>query len=249
MGMFYRVTDWAELWEDWYLSLSPDGSYKYKSIKFFALAHGKSKQQRIFLRWYLGPNLDGDQPTPYPAIPSVHSQDWAKRRRDGGWFTEDNLKKFGSEIRRRVNALEALREAGGITLQSLIRAEQMALQIDKAFNGQMFIGGAAFEVNLHRAKSYIALQAQVQELKEKAQDMFAKSHGLNFNDMAGLTALMTAGAMNTQRDSQSQGERALSAVVRMALEKAKKYDLELPPGSVEAIVDEEEKVVSRKKVQ
>jgi hypothetical protein len=251
MRMFFRSTDWAGLWEEWFLSILPNGRYRYYTIKAFAAEKAESLEQYRFLKWYLGP--DTEEP---PAWKGIHAkpQGWVEKRRTGGWFAPENLQKFEVEIRRRVNALDALREAGSITLHSLVRAEQMAQQIDRAFHGQMFADGQEFKANLQRAQSYIRLQERVQNLKANAQEMYAKSHGVNFDDMSGLVALMSAAAMSgaARVEGPTREEAAVAAVVRMAMAKASMYNLEIPGEAVEVMGEEagkqEVKQTNRKKL-
>lgn len=246
MRVFHRMTDWAGLWEEWYLSIKADGSFKYRTLRDFIAGHSKNKAQRLFMKWYLGPDHDGENDCPYGL--AIRPLGWLEKRRSGGWFTPDNLQKFSREINRRVNALDALREAGAITVHSLVRAENMAQQIDRAFGGAMFSEELDFTQNIHRADWYIKLQSKVLGLKARAQDLFAKSHGVNFDDMSGLVALMTASALTAQtKDSaQSREEAALTAVVRMAMAKSAQFKLDLPPGSVEVITGELQSVNKKK---
>ena len=86
-------------------------------------------------------------------------------------------------------------------------------------------------------------------MKGQAQELYAKSHGVNFEDMQGLTVLMQAATMSAAgAEGTDRGRQALSAVVEMALRKGQKYDLELPPGAVEVMTEATTRVDKKKGV-
>lgn len=252
MRVFHRTQNWAAWWEEFYTQLDTHGGFLYKSVAQFARKKAESNKEAIrFMRWYLGPaSADPDGVSPYPWCVGG-SQDWYEKRRTGGWFSDQSLRKFGVEVRRRMHALEALREAGnGITLHSLVRAEQLAQELDRSFNGRMFLDELSFEDNELRANSYISLHERILNMKARAQDLYARSHGLNFEDLSGFTALMSAAALNgSGAEAGSKENTVFASIVKMALEKNAKYNLDLPPGAVEVITDVSEHVERKKKVQ
>lgn len=261
MRLYFRGTDWSDLWQRWYLSVDGENERKYKSLREFCKDIAESKEQKHFLLWYLGPKpeegeVDLEAPK-YKFIPDG-PVDWVKRRNSGGWFTEGNLKAFGMEITRRMNALDALREAGKITLHSLVRAEQLAQRLDEAFNGTFFIPGMTLEGNEKRAKLYLDLHERILGMKSTAQDLYAKSHGVNFEDMSGLAALMQASALAaTLRDAEGgtldPAQSAIKAFVQMTLAKSSRYNLPLPEGAEGSIIEmvqaDKDKADKKKKVQ
>lgn len=261
MRMFYRSIDWAAYWEEWYLGVDEKtGKKKYTTIFQFASAKSHSREQRKFLEWYLGPvQKDGvvyDKEKTYCSFAGT-PVDWAEKKKNNGWFTDTNLKLFGKEITRRMNALDALREAGNsLTLHSLVRAENLAQQIDVAFQGTMFLPDLPLHENINRANAYVNLQRDVLALKEKAQELYAKCHGVNFNDMHGLVELMTATTMAASIEAAKTGrtftkeEAAVSSLVKMVVAKAGRYNLPLPEGAEGQIIDavaEVEETGKRKK--
>ncbi len=261
MHLYFRATDWSEMWKQWYLAVDGENAPKYRTIRSFAKAQAESKEQKQFLLWYLGPLPEPGVPdleaTKYPFI-STGPVDWVEKRNSGGWFTDKSLKAFGMEITRRMNALDALREAGKITLNSLVRAEQLAQRLDEAFNGTFFIPGMTFDGNARRAELYLSLHDRILTMKGRAQDLYAKSHGVNFDDMSGLQALMQASALAaTIREAEGHelnpAQSAIKAFVQMTLAKAARYDLPLPEGAGAHIIDvvnqDKEKADKKKKLQ
>ncbi len=252
MPMFHRMTNWAELWDEWYLAVDRNGGPKYKYLSVFIEAKAKNEAQHDFMAWFLGPKpKDDEEESPYKWC-SMGPQNWVEKRKTGGWFTDSSISTMGKEIRRRMTALEALREAGnGITLHSLVRAEQLAQELDRSFHGKIFLDGDSFDKNVKRARTYLELHSQILSMKEKAQDLYAKSHGVNFEDMSGLTVLVQAANLSggSIDEGGNRNKAALSAVVEMAMKKSQMYDLELPPGSVEVITDAVTKVDKKKGLQ
>lgn len=261
MRLYFRATDWSDLWQRWFLSVDGENERKYKSLREFAKAMAESKEQKHFLLWYLGPKPeDGEVDLEAPKYKFITDGpvDWVKKRNSGGWFTEGNLKAFGMEINRRMNALDALREAGKITLHSLVRAEQLAQRLDEAFQGTFFIPGMTLAGNERRAELYLSLHSKILDMKARAQDLYAKSHGVNFEDMSGLQALMQASALAaTLRDAEGAtldpAQSAIKALVQMTLAKSARYSLPLPEEAEGHIIDvvnaDKEKAEKKKKVQ
>ena len=241
--VWFRTLDWSVLWDKFNNSIDAEGKYEYPSIQSFAKSITTNKYYRAFLHWYLGPVPEDGEPgeSKWSDWCKGGPQGWRRKRATGGWYLAANMRAMTHDIRRRVNALEALREAGnGVTLQSLIRAGQLAEELDAGFKGRMFLDSISFEGNVQRAQQYIALHAQILQLQEKAQELYAKSHGVNFDDMAGLAQLMQAAALNGALkgdDANSREKTALTAFVNMALQKSQKYAMDLPPGAVEVVAE------------
>jgi hypothetical protein len=253
MHRFYRNTDWSNLWEDWYLSVNPQGQFKYKTLRTFIKKVAVSQEQKRFMSWYLGPKQNPDmEQVNYPYVPDG-PVDWVEKRNSGGWFSDKNLVVLGKEITRRVNALDAMRTAGNtFTLHSLARAEQLAQRLDEEFRGSFFLPGLSLSQNSVRAELYVSLHTKLLDYKAKAQDLYAKSHGINFEDMSGLVQLMTASAMATTQAQLADGkqptkqEAAITKFVEMTLAKASRYQLPLPT-DIEAKVEEVISIADAKK--
>lgn len=229
------------MWQDWFLGVKPNGRSKYKSLRWFVKQKAKSDEQRDFLIWYLGPKEDGWEKEPeakkytYVAGGPV---DWVKKRNQGGWFNDVTLKEYGNTITRQINALEALREVGNkVTLPSLLRAERLAESLDREMKGVLFLPDLTMKENEDRANTYLRLHEKILNLKAQAQDLYAKSHGVNFDDMNGLVQLMQATAMAAEHRSLMDGSNlskeqlALKGMVEMVLQKSAVYGIALPEGS------------------
>lgn len=259
MRRFYKYTDWSKLWEQFYLSVDSHNQPKYKTLFAFVKEVAKSKDQRKFLSWYLGPVDEDskdykDQAKLYSFVPDG-AVDWLKRRDTGGWHTEETLKRFTKEIRNKWNALESLREAGNtLILPSLVRYEHLSQQLDDAFKGTFFIPGISFKEMEERAEAYLKLHSRLLDLKGSAQDLYAKAHGINFADMSGLVQIMTAQAMaasqkQLQEGGASKHNAVLTSLVDMITEKAAIYKMPLPDDMNQKIIDVTNQTKKKKELQ
>jgi hypothetical protein len=240
MRAFHSAVDWREWWEEFYLAIDASGRSKYRSIKQFITAKAANSIQRNFLLWYLGAKSQ-DDPRSAEYRFAGEPLDWDEKRRTGGWYTHENLQKFSKTIRTRINALDALREAGnGITLNSLARMEQLAQRIDEAFQGQLLLPGLSSADNYARMRTYIDLQGQVLRLIHKAQRIYAEAFGINFDDMSGFANLMAASVSAAQRtgtDVDGSVEHALKQIVTMTMIKSARFKTPLPPEIEDKVVE------------
>lgn len=244
MQRFYRTLDLAELWQDFFVSIDSSGRPKYKSARHFARHLAENDKQREFLTWLFGPAKDSD-PQMDLLYPFAKPLDFDYKRETGGWYTEENLRTHSKAIREELNALEALRAAGnGITLNSLSRMENMARQLDKDFGGRFMVDGLSMKENMVRARFYVMLQERLLKMIGYAQDIYAKSHGINFQDMSGFERLLAANAITTaavNTASNSRVSKVLNTIVEMALEKAVTHGLPLPKDVTDKVVIEAKK--------
>lgn len=251
MRMYYNHTDWGEMWEDFYLSVTSteDGNkYRYRSIHAFAREKAQSAIQYEFLIWYLGKNNPDDTDCQAKCVKYSYVKggpvDWADKRNNGGWFTNKSLRAISNDIARRMTALDALRELGNTySLIFCARAAQLATKIDEAFRGSMFVPGNTFRENETRARSYLKLQQECLDYYMKSQRCYAEAHGVNFEDMAGIVQLMQATAIQqaakqagTER-AVTTAERATTAVVEMIMTKAAEYKIPLPEAAEAKILE------------
>lgn len=244
MHRYYRSVNWADLWEDWYLSLDEGGDYKYKTIYQFAKHHGESQAQRSFLLWYLGPPVDKEEQNEFGRYTFIDGPvDWMKKRQDGGWFTGENVKKLSKELKRRFNVLDKMSAIGDtIGVEFLERAQAIASQLDNEFKGSLLKYPG-------RTKLYLQLQDDVLAYYAKAQKLYCESLGVNLEDMSGLVHLMTAAAQQATTRANTNGiqapsreQAALRSFVEMTMTKAARYQLPMPADAEATIIDAIEEV-------
>jgi len=238
MQRYYKSLDLAALWADFYVSISPSGLPKYKSSKQFARAVGENDQQVEFLIWLFGPDGDAEANALFPYAKPL---DFDSKRSTKGWFTEDNLRAYSKEVRGQLNALEALRTAGnGITINSLARMEKLARQLDQDFGGTFFVDGLSFKENLARGRVYLMMHEKLLRMIGEAQDIYAKSHGINFQDMSGFERLVAAQALALSASATvktSRSENVLAALVQLVMEKGAKHGLAIPGDVAKMVID------------
>lgn len=243
MRTYFQSIDWAAWWAEWYLEVEEQCRPRWRALWPFVKSRTAVRSQQEFLMWYLGPEEENVKTEYYRHI-APKPVDWVKRRSSGGWFNETNLKAMGADITRRMNALDALRESGNkFGLQFLSRAAMLAQKIDETFRGEFFVPGLSPKENQARAETYMALHERVLSYYASAQDLYAKSHGINFDDMAGLVKLMEAATIGASitagmESKETPQQAAVRSAVELMLAKVAKHPKvrELIPPEIEGAI-------------
>lgn len=238
MKAYHYSVDWTEYWEEFYLTIEKDGRPKYKSVAKFASAKANNAKQREFLKWYLG--KPGDNAQLDEEYKFAKPQDWLYKRETGGWYTRANLDLASKEIRQKINALDALREAGnGVVLRMLARVDHLANKLDEVFQGELFVPGKTEAENYARTRTYFALHDDLMKMTEKALLMYAKSHGIDFEHLEGFSSLIAASASTQKENTQATNRlsQAMEQIVSMALIKSGKYGTPLPPSVKDKLIE------------
>jgi len=237
---FFRRTNWADLWEDFSTKLKPNGMHWYKTIREFVVAQKiKDSETLRFLHYYLGPEDMADE-AERARYPFAKPQDWKKRRDTGGWYSDEAITQLSRTISVKMNALEALAEAGNsVTLRAFVRISNLMRQLDNAFQGRFFVDDVDFATNIARSEAYLRLYHRVLNMLGTAQDLYAKSRGINFDDMEGLAHILAATAQMAKQvgDSSNKYEKALGALVQMTMHKASEYDLPIPQDAKDKLIE------------
>lgn len=248
MRRFHRGLDLAVLWEEFQNTVDASGRLRFKTSRQLALKIGVNDKQKEFLTWLLGPG-DAQGNLLYPFAKPV---DFDGKRAQGGWFSEDKLRAQSKAICREINALEAMRAAGnGIIVNSLARMESLSRRLDEEFGGSFFADGLSAKENRERALLYVQLHERLLLMLGRAQDLYAKSHGINFADMSGFERLIAAQAMIAASSSgmrESRVGKVLKQIVEAALDKSVKYAIPLPADVEQCIVEEIESEPGKKSV-
>jgi hypothetical protein len=258
MRTYFQSIDWGAWWEEFYLSVEEQHRPRWATVRAFVHAKTKNRQQQDFLVWYLGPEEENVKLAYYQNI-APKPVDWIKRRNTGGWFNDASLRAMNADISRRMNALDALRETGNrFGLHFLSRASKLAEKLDETFKGVFFIPGLSAKENRERAETYLSLHERVLQYYAHAQDLYAKAHGVNFQDMAGLVKLMEAATIGASitaglEGKESPQQAAVKSAVELMLAKAGRYPQVrqlIPPeieGTIVDAVEEQESKASKKK--
>jgi hypothetical protein len=240
MAVFFRHTNWLELWERWNTEIIPDGTFAHKTVKIFAHKIAKSQQQKEFLNWYLGPKIENDSRNQdYPFVQGP--VDWQQKRDNGCWWSDEAMRTMNKAITVHSNALDALRHSGNqVVLHSFTSIKVLFQKLDEAFNGQFFAEGLTFEQNMHRANAYLSLRTKLVGLMERTQAAYARAHGINFDDMNGFAQIVAASALVAEKVSgskQNRFDQVLAQLHTVALEKSSKMGLPVPDEINDKIID------------
>jgi hypothetical protein len=130
--------------------------------------------------------------------------------------------------------------------------ENLAQQLDAAMGGTLFVEGLDLKANMSRAEAYVSLHERLLNMIGTAQAMYAKSHGINFDDMNGFAALVAGTAMAAAQleggdKKEKPEELAISALVKMTMAKASRFkNLPLPEDAEASIIEATSTVVPKK---
>lgn len=249
MDAFHRSINWTEWWEEFFSKVASDGQYFYPSVAKFAIVKAPGAagvNQREFINWYLGPVNDNDPLAQHFMFVKGKPLGWIEKRRSGGWWTPESMKALNRDIKCQINALDAMRAAGnGIVLSAFASIGLLLTKLDESFHGEFFIPGLELEDNIKRAEKYIGLRQRLLNMLGQAQDIYAKSHGINYSDMSGFAQLIAASALARTASGDGAKDRyqqVLDQLHSVALEKSALYGLPLP-------ADMQSKVIESKPVE
>lgn len=229
MRRFRASLDFSALWQDFYYAVKANGMRKYKHSQAFVVMQGWTYEQEQFMTWLLG-GEDNDAMT--QKYPNCAPQNWDEKRDSGGWYSEKALKEYGKSVRDKIDALESLRAAGNhVIINSLVRVERLMQQLDNDMGGKLFLPELGAKANAERATLYVNLHAKLINMLNQANDIYAKSHGINYNDMSGFESLIAAQLLTRAPEkTQDKGRQVLEKILDMTLEKSVKYDTPMPDG-------------------
>lgn len=228
MRRFHASVDWIAWWEEWYLTVGDDGYARYKSVRQFARAKAKNEEQKKFLVWYLGPKpKEGEVDELAAVYRFVEPQEWYHKRETGGWCTEAAIQQATKEFKTKLNAIEKLNEVGDkYSVRFLYRIEMLAQRLDQAFLGKLMLPGVPWVDNVARSEAYLKLLAKLQGMHSNAVITVARTLGVNFDNMEGLTHLIEASRLaqqSQQNETQNRLANTIESLVQMHMIKAERY--------------------------
>lgn len=255
MRRFFQSLNWKELWTEWFTELDPSGSLRYRTVGQFARAKSRNPVQKEFLQWYLGPKKDPDEwKDKYPFV--TGPQDWIEKRESGGWVSDEELKKIAKQYGKiGQDALEAMKQVGNtLILNCMLRFDWLGKKLDEGLRGGLFLPNLSFAENVARIKLFFGLAAKINDEQVKLfKEGYAKAYGINFDDMQGVQALLTAASMSSQHvDKKSLTDEFFEQIMRMSVQKHVKFDMPLPDQMQQKVIDvgtKESEVPDKKKVQ
>lgn len=240
MHKFWLSVNWLEWWEEFYLTITPEGSHKYRNIWQFVADKAKNQTQREFLWWYLGAEDSTDPRN--DKYPFTKPDDWEYKRKTRGWCSDRAIEPMVKNIRSKIGALEATKAAGdSYTLKAWARLERYEQRIYEEYIEPLFTADITETVRRARHKFFLSILEDVDRLRRAFVDSYAKSNGINYQDMQGFTHILAASAMMSQTMGMSEGANrvhtTLTQLNEMILLKAKKFNQPLPQDMEDKIVE------------
>ena len=230
---FYAQTDW----EDWYHEFATEklrnGALKYTSAFEFAKSKGPNRATRDLILHTIGPVVPGK--TPMYATKQYPQFDWEKMRRSGFWLGPEKLKAELAHITKESDTLAELRASGQAHLLPMIaRVVGMMDKVEAEFSGLLFLPGASVAQNEARAGLYMRLVDHITKLTIQLQEAYARSLGINLNDLSGTVMVRDsiAARSSMEQDKTNKSQKFLSNILAMTLEKAESLKMPLPDGDI-----------------
>ena len=249
MRRFHMSVDWADWWEHFYLDVGPSGAHKWKNTRSFAKGHAVNDKQYQFILYATGSPKEGEGAP--EEFKFVEPMSWLEKRRTGGWYAPKSFELISKQISTKMDALEALRESGAtVTINSLVRMERMAEQVDREFGGTFLDEALSFPQNRERARLYVELHERILRMHAISQDLYAKSHGINLqNDslaqiVTGATMAFQAGltARGIGTSQRGRAEKIIGKVIDMTFEKATTHAIALPEEMTKKVAEVAESI-------
>ncbi|MDE2101627.1 MAG: hypothetical protein KGL39_30555 [Patescibacteria group bacterium] len=255
---FVRSRPWEEWWMDFATTMTASGAYKYGTVQQFIRSRTQNTKERAWLYAAIGPApsdkgayyqppADADGFKPMPELqPIPWLGDWERRRNDGRLFKERSAEELARAVEAHATSVDVSRSVSSINVSWLGRFQNFAQQVDNFFGDHVLREELTLGQNQERAQLYIALQAKVQELSEKAQRMFLLCHGIKTDDdvsmllqMTGMAATAALAGAAAGATIAGDGGAPADAMTQLAnnpafqlaqtmVEKARRYQMAMP---------------------
>jgi hypothetical protein len=241
--------DLREWWEVFATSMNKNGTQKFPTVWSFIKAKAKHKWQRHFLYWLLGPKASEGKSN-YSAFPQY---DWESKRDNGFWYSSKNIENLRAEIKRKDTSFARLQTAGESLIDDLAELSELQKQISREFGPRLFLDNLKSDENASRVSLYLTMKRQVQEMKAHLLQTFAKTQGMDMNQLSNFLELFAHGmgsAASAQlgygggakqlegSKEEKQYNSVLGQLCDMTLRKSAELELALPDSEAERIVQE-----------
>jgi hypothetical protein len=250
--LYYRSLDMRQLWEEFAFKVKRNGTRSYPTIWSFIKAKTKHTWQRDFLYWVLGPEATEGK-SPYPGYTQL---DFESKREKGFWHSSKNIENVAAEIRRKDTSFAKLQAAGMTLLEDLGELGELNKQVSREFGGRLLLDENTAEENAARISLFLEVKSRIQILKAGVLSTFAKTQGMDMNQLANFLELFAGGmgqaasaqlgygGGNVLTDGKTEKlgyENVLKQLCDMTMNKAAELEMELPDDGKTIIEDLVEK--------
>lgn len=258
---YVNSLDLVNMYEEFTQSFNDNGTPKYKTIWSYITAFTKDAKKRDILYWLLGPKvtIEKGQIAKY----DLDQYDWESKRRNGFWFTSDNIENLKQDIHSKASAYASVKEAGKVNLDTIAVLNGLLKQVLDEFGGGIFLSKLSIKENAFRAQLLLQLIEKITSISNNAQLMYARTQGLDlerldqffqlFGTSMGRTAALLMGNQleSSEDDKNNQLQKQFSQVVKMVTQKSTEYELPIPTDIADAIkiVEAENTKPKKQKVQ
>ena len=254
LAAYVDSLDFNAMWESFANSFNENGTPRYRTVWSFITKQTKDAKERDILYWMLGPRVEiekGQKPK-Y----SLEQYDWEDKRQKGFWFSSKNIENLKTDIHNKASAYESVRQAGRVNVDTIAMLNNLLRQLETEFGGRILLPNLTTKENMLRANLYMNLLERITKLSTDAQLMYAKSQGLDlenldaffqlFGAQMGKTAATLMGQKAELADKTNPLQAQFSKVVEMVTTKATEFSLPLPDNLAQAIKETSESKSSKK---
>lgn len=240
--------DYQSMWESFCNSTNKNGTQKYKTVWSFIKAKTKTDWQQKFLWWRIGPKADEIN----AAYKDFSQYDWEAKRERGFWHSDTNIVQLKNEIANKNNALSKIAQVGQLNLDMMSQLKNVIDQLNREYGNQLFLPELDVKENALRLKLFLATHREVAELLQMYQLTFAKTQGIDIQNLSDFLAMFQGGMANAagnnaaanalgfgsgkQIDAESEDSAAMRQIASMMIKKAAKQGLPLPDPEMENII-------------
>lgn len=246
---YFDSLDLSEWWDEFANTFEKNGTQKFQTVYSFIKTKTKDKKKRDFLWWILGPKLED---TTGHALANYSQYDWQEKRERGFWHSSANVEELRKTVKRQHSSLEQVRELGKVNIDFLATLKNVSDQIDREYNGQIFLKSLSAKENAARARLYIELKKDLSEMIKEVQLVFAKTQGVDMERIEGMLQIIGPAMMQrifgvSDGEQEPQGRGGLQDVAgkltKMLMNKAVDYEMTLPDESMNTAVTKEAPVL------
>jgi len=185
-----------EWWEEFNSKILSSGKLAYGSVLQFVKAKTRSKTDRQYLYWMIGPKPSSEVKTTNGKYEVPWLGDWGKRRKNGYW-TEDNhlpIQQLKKALKANKQAADTVKASAPFLIQDLMRINKRIGQLDDLFGGNPFVVAESpnSKGNITRFKTYITMYKMLWKQKIAIVHEIMRIMGINPqrpNEMWGMTQL------------------------------------------------------------
>lgn len=234
LQQFVSSVNWNEWWEEFFTAKNPNGTFVYVTSWDFAKKKGRNPAEQKAIYWCIGPKpTRTDETGKEVGMPVKWLGNWDEQRATTLYYADKKIQALKKVLTERADGLEAARGVATVALDWMAKVDRWSQQISQAFQDALVVPGDKVDKNFSRARQFLQLQEQCQEMQTKAVGLFLRCQGLNVDDVSALAQMAAVGAKAALSGVETasnitQKEQVLKTLMSTFVEKSRIWGLSLP---------------------